>query len=202
MDDNVGILGGSFNPIHIGHIVMCQYVYEELNLNKIYLMPNENPPHKKNKKMLDGFSRLKMCEIVASKNDFLDIIDYEIGNQKTNFTIDTINYLTENKFNNKNIFFIVGSDSLMQINTWKNYEKLLKSINIVCIMRSETNNLDVIKKIDEINNKFQKKIIIVKMPLIQISSTDIRNRIDMGKSIKDMVDRDVLKYIDKMNLYK
>ncbi len=90
----------------------------------------------------------------------------------------------------------------MQIYTWKNYKKLLKLIDIVCIMRPEPINQDVIRKIDEINNRFQKKIIIVKMPLIQISSTDIRNRIAMGKSVKYMVDKDVLEYIDEMNLYK
>jgi|LGOV01.1.fsa_nt_gb nicotinate-nucleotide adenylyltransferase len=202
MNNNIGILGGSFNPIHIGHIIMSQYVYEELNLSNVYLMPNENPPHKKDEKMLDGLKRLKMCNIVASQNEFLDVIDCEIGNEKTNFTIDTIEYLINNQFKNKKIYFIIGSDSLMQIYTWKNYKKLLKLIDIVCIMRPEPINQDVIRKIDEINNRFQKKIIIVKMPLIQISSTDIRNRIAMGKSVKYMVDKDVLEYIDEMNLYK
>ena len=202
MNNNIGILGGSFNPIHIGHIIMSQYVYEELNLSEVYLMPNENPPHKKDEKMLDGLTRLKMCNIVASQNEFLDIIDCEIGNEKTNFTIDTIEYLINNQFKNKKIYFIIGSDSLMQIYTWKNYEKLLKLIDIVCVMRPEPINQDVIRKIDEISNKFQKKIITVKMPLIQISSTDIRNRIAMGKSVKYMVDKDVLEYIGEMNLYK
>jgi nicotinate-nucleotide adenylyltransferase len=202
MNYNIGILGGSFNPIHIGHITMCQYVSDELNLNKVYLMPNENPPHKTNENMLSGLIRLKMCELVIANNKFLDVIDYEIGNKNKNYTIDTLKKLLKNEFKNKNIYFIIGADSLMNIETWKNYEELLELINIVCIMRPKASFSEVNKKIDEINGKFNNKVIVVKMPLIQISSTSIRNRIRNNKSVKHMLDADVLKYINEMNYYK
>ncbi len=202
MNNNIGILGGSFNPIHIGHIIMCQYVSDELNLNKIYLMPNENPPHKTNENMLSGLIRLEMCKLVAANNKFLDVIDYEIGNKNTNYTIDTLKKLLKNEFKNKNIYFIIGADSLINIETWKNYEELLALVNIVCIMRPKASFSEANKKINKINHKFSNKIIVVKMPLIQISSTSIRNRRKNNKSVKYMLDDDVLKYINKMNYYK
>lgn len=201
MTKKIGILGGSFNPIHIGHILMCRYTYEQLNLQKVYLMPNEKPPHKKDHKMLSADHRLNMCKIVEKNNDFLETISVEIGNNKTNYTVETMEYLLKNKFRNCEIYFIVGADSILQIETWRAYEKLFQLINFVCIMRPSYNHEKVENKIQFLEAKYNIVISKIKMPLIGLSSTDVRNRISEKKSVKYMLDSDVIDYIHTNSLF-
>lgn len=201
MTKKIGILGGSFNPIHIGHILMCRYTYEQLNLEKVYLMPNEKPPHKKDHRMLPADHRLNMCKIVEKNNDFLETISVEIGNNKTNYTVETMEYLLKNRFENCEINFIVGADSILQIETWREYEKLFELINFVCIMRPTYNCDDVENKIEFLERKYNITIEKIEMPLIGLSSTDIRNRILENKSVEYMLDSDVIDYIRSNNLF-
>jgi nicotinate-nucleotide adenylyltransferase len=201
MTRKIGILGGSFNPIHIGHILMCRYTYEQLNLEKVYLMPNEKPPHKKDQSMLEAVHRLNMCKIIEESNDFLGTISVEIGNNKTNYTVETMERLLKGKFKNFKIYFIVGADSLLQIETWRAYEKLFKLINFVCIMRPNYEENQVENKIDSLEKKYNINVERVNMPLIGISSTDIRDRILQGKSVKYMLDSEIIDYVHENNLF-
>ena len=202
MTKKIGILGGSFNPIHIGHILMSRYTYEQLDLGKVYLMPNEKPPHKEDELMLDAVHRLNMCKIVDENNDFLETIAVEIGNNKTNYTVETMKHLLSKKFRNSEIYFIVGADSLLQIETWREYKKLFELINFVCIMRPTYDLEKVENKISQLEEKYDIKINRIEMPLIGISSTNIRNRILENKSVKYMLDSDVIDYIDSNNLFR
>lgn len=201
MADKVGILGGSFNPIHNGHISICKEAYMKLGLDKVYLMPNENPPHKKNQKLLCGKKRLDMCKIVASKYDFIDVIEDEIGSNKTNYTIDTIKSLIKGKLADKEIYFIIGADTLLQIETWKSYNELLNLIKIICLMRPGFDKIKINKKIELLNNKFNNSIIKLETELFLASSTKIRNNIK-NEEILNMLDDNVLKYINEKKLYR
>jgi len=201
MSKKIGILGGSFNPIHIGHILMCRYTYEQLDLEKVYLMPNEKPPHKKDQAMLAADHRLNMCKLVQKNNDFLETISVEIGNDKTHYTIETMEHLLENKFKNYEIYFIVGADSILQIETWREYEKLFQLINFVCIMRPSYNEETVENKISSLEQQYNITIERIEMPLIGLSSTNIRNRIMEKKSIKYMLDSDIIDYIHSNSLF-
>ena len=202
MSKKIGILGGSFNPIHIGHILMCRYSFEQLDLEKVYLMPNEKPPHKmEDQSMLSAVHRLNMCQIVQNNNDFLETISVEIGNNKTNYTVETMAYLLENQFKNCEIYFIVGADSILQIETWREYEKLFQLIKFVCIMRPSYNKEIVENKINSLEQKYDITIERIEMPLIGLSSTNIRNRISANKSIKYMLDSDVIDYIYSNGLF-
>lgn len=202
MTRKIGILGGSFNPIHIGHILMCRYTYEQLNLDKVYLMPNERPPHKKNQSMIDASHRLNMCNIVEKNNDFLETIAVEIGNDRTNYTVETMEHLLKGRFKNCEIYFIIGADSLLQIETWREYKKLFKLIKFVCIMRPNYNQEKVKNKMAFLEKKYEVKIERIKMPLIGLSSTNIRNRILENKSVEYMLDSDVINYIHTNNLFR
>lgn len=202
MKKRVGILGGSFNPIHIGHIFMCQYTYEALSLDKVYLLPNEKPPHKKSDYMLSGKQRLALCERVKNNNDYIDVLDHEIGLNETHYTYETMQALKTKEFKDTTIYFIIGADSLLQIKTWKNYEALFNLVNIVCIMRPSSNYQQVIKEKNAIEKEYDTVIEIVDMPLIELSSTDIRKRILKEKSIKYMVDPDVETYIMENKLFR
>ena len=202
MSKKIGILGGSFNPIHIGHILMCRYTYEQLDLEKVYLMPNEKPPHKKeDQSMLSAIHRLNMCKIVQNNNNFIETISVEIGNNKTNYTVETMEHLLENKFKNYEIYFIVGADSILQIETWREYEKLFQLINFVCIMRPSYNEETVENKISSLEQQYNITIERIEMPLIGLSSTNIRNRIMEKKSIKYMLDSDIIDYIHSNSLF-
>jgi len=202
MKSKIGILGGSFNPIHIGHILMCQYAFEQLDLEKVYLMPNEKPPHKDESFMINADERLQMCRIIEKKNDFIETISTEIGNNKTNYTVKTMEKLLKGKFKDHMIYFIIGADSLIQIETWKAYEKLFDLITLVCVMRPAFDQEEVLSKIKTLEDKFKIKIEQVEMPLIGLSSTDIRNRINNNKSVKYMLDSDVIDYIQSNSLFR
>jgi nicotinate-nucleotide adenylyltransferase len=202
MTKKIGILGGSFNPIHIGHILMCRYSYEALDLEKVYLMPNEKPPHKKeDESMLSAVHRLNMCKIVQKNNDFIETISVEIGNNKTNYTIETVEYLLDNQFKNYEIYFIVGADSMLEIETWREYERLFQLINFVCVMRPSYNEDNVESKINFLEEKYDITIDRIEMPLIGLSSTNIRDRILEKKSIKYMLDSEVIDYIYSNSLF-
>jgi len=201
MTKKIGILGGSFNPIHIGHILMCRYTFEQLNLEKVYLMPNEKPPHKKDQSMLTADHRLNMCKIVQKNNKFIETISVEIGNNKTNYTVETMERLLKGRFQDCKIYFIVGADSLLQIETWRAYEKLFDLISFVCIMRPSYNKEEVENKILFLEEKYNIIIEKIKMPFICLSINDICNRILKKKSVKYMLDSDVIDYIHTNSLF-
>ncbi|MGM0378461.1 MAG: nicotinate-nucleotide adenylyltransferase [Bacillota bacterium] len=202
MSEKIGILGGSFDPIHIGHIIMAQYAYESLKLDNIYLLPNSNPPHKNKIDLSKANKRLKMCELVSKNNKFIKTLDYEINKEGICYTIDTINYFKKNDFENKEIYFIIGGDSLKNIETWKSYKTLLKKVTFTCIKRIGYLDKEFDEKVNKLKKDFNCNIEIIEMPYLDISSTMIRQRFKNDLSIKYMVDSNVLDYINKYNLYK
>lgn len=202
MNKKIGILGGSFDPIHIGHIIMAQYAYESLKLDNVYLLPNSNPPHKNELKLSDASKRLKMCQLVSKKNKFIDTLDYEVNKKGICYTIDTINYFKKNIFKNDEIYFIIGGDSLKNIETWKSYKNLLKKVTFTCVKRKGYLDNDFDNKVKKLENDLNCNIEVIEMPYFEISSTIIRKRVKNNLSIKYMVDSNVLKYIEKNNLYK
>lgn len=197
---NIGILGGTLDPIHIGHTIVAQSALNELNLDKIVFMPSGNPPHKDIKNISTNFHRKNMIELAINSNKDFMFSDFEMNRSGIIYTSDTLRMI--NEINGElNLFFIMGADSLLAIETWHNPKEIFKYCTIVVADRDYQYNKTT-KYIDELKKKYDAKIEFIKSPLIHISSSDIKNLIKENKSIKYLVDDKVRDYIIENQLYK
>ncbi|RKY84868.1 nicotinate (nicotinamide) nucleotide adenylyltransferase [candidate division KSB1 bacterium] len=193
---SIGVFGGIFNPIHTGHLIICEFVKEEIKLDKILFVPTAVPPHKNSQNIISIEHRISMVNLAINKNKNFDIYRKEAQINRVSFTIDTIKQISED-FNagKENIYLIIGEDNYYNLDTWKEPDKIVRICNVVVVPRglSEKNKME---------NRFRKYCIFLDTPIIDISSTLVRNRIRKGKSIKYLVPEEVEEYILKHRLYK
>ena len=189
----VGLFGGTFNPVHMGHLIITEWIRERFALQKIIFIPAFLPPHKIKKNITDIKHRLAMLTLAIADNPYFEISDVEIREEKTAYTIDTLRILSK-KY--KDLYFIIGEDSLRDFPTWKNPEEILEIANIVvACRRGFSDNGARVSYPDS-------RILFCNSPEVAISSTQIRQRVREGKSIRNLVHPSVEEYIAKNNLYK
>lgn len=189
----IGIFGGTFDPIHKGHIEIARYIYKKLKLDKVIFIPAGKPPHKK-RCYATGLQRLTMIKSAIKKYPHFYVSDLEIKKKGKSYTIETISAIKKEYKEKSLIFFILGSDALQEIKIWKNYQRLLLLCQLVVVNRTGF----VLKKVPP---KILDRIIKIKMSPISISSTKIRNAIKNKKSIKSLITPKVAQYIYKNRLY-
>ena len=179
----IGIMGGTFNPIHIGHLILANSALEELELDKVLFMPSKRPPHKENDNILDEETRCKMVEASIADNAKFELSDIELKRDKTTYTVDTLNELKDSG----ELYFIMGADSYVNLEKWYKYEDIFKMATIVVGVRKDmySSELDELKAYYE--NKYSGRIHILSMPNIEVSSTDLRHRFIHNRSIKYFV---------------
>lgn len=197
----IGIMGGTFNPIHLGHLVLSEYIRDEMGLDKIIFIPTGNPPHKDSSKIISGVHRKAMVELSIEDNSYFTLSDIELERTEKSYTIDTIHEL-KNMYKDDSLIMIIGADSLMDIERWREPSKLLNAIDIIVADRVLRDEEDVVEEIARLNLKYSVGIRYFHTPLIEISSTQIRDRSNNGKSIKYLVKKEVYNYILENNLYK
>jgi len=131
----IGILGGTFNPIHIGHLAIAEWSYEKLKLDKVIFVPTYLPPHKSSRGVIDAKTRYKMVELAIKDNPHFEISDFEIKKGGKSYSIDTVRYFSE-KFNkDTKLYFIIGEDCLSTLHKWKEIEKLVSLASFVVVNR-------------------------------------------------------------------
>lgn len=193
MSQKLCIFGGTFNPVHIGHLLIAEYVLEEFELDKILFVPAFIPPHKDELISATSFHRLKMIKFVVKNNKNFMCSDFEIKRKTKSYTIDTLKYF----FNQKDkLYFLMGNEWLEKFNTWYEYRKIFDLADIIIVRRDRKKI-----KIPFFLKEFKKKLHFSQNPVIEISSTTIRERRRKGLSIRYMVPSKVLEYINKHNLY-
>lgn len=202
MNKKIGLLGGSFNPVHYGHLILAQEAKEKFNLDQVYLIPNGNPPHKTPGNLLDGKLRLNMCQLAVQDSQGLGVLALEINNKSINYTVNTLEQLKQEQFENDELYFIVGADSILELKTWKNYKKIFKYTKFICAYRPNYDLIKLEEKIDDYSKKFNATIYLLNMSLVDISSTQIRQLINEGKSIQGLTPEPVINFIEENNLYK
>lgn len=190
---NLCVYGGTFDPIHFGHLILANYIKEELDVDKFIFIPSFLPPHKTNKTHTPFDHRLKMLELAIGNSDDFLISDIEYKRKGLSYSHITIDELREH-YSPENLYFLIGGDSLRDLHQWKNPEKIMNTAKIVVVGRPGSDY-------SEVDQNILNKVKIIKSPLIEISSTDIRSRIKTGKSIKYMVPEIVEKYIIENGLY-
>ena len=194
MNKNVGLYFGTFNPIHVGHLIIANHMVENSDLDEIWMVVTPHNPFKKKKSLLDNHHRLEMVYSATEGYDKIIPSNIEFNLPQPNYTVLTLANLSE-KHPNHNFSLIMGEDNLKSFHKWKNYETILEHYNIYVYPR-------ISEGIVETQFDNHPKIKMVKAPIIEISSTMIRKGISEGKNIRPLLSDGVWKYIDDMNFYK
>ena len=187
----IAIYGGSFNPMHIGHEKIVDYVLNNLNMDKIIIIPVGIPSHRENN-LEQSDTRLKICKEIFKGNKKIEVSDIEIKSEGKSYTYDTLLKLIDLYGENNEFFEIIGEDSLKSLKTWKNYEELLKICKFVVFRRKDDKNIQIDEEF--LNNK---NIIILENEYYDISSTEIRNMVKNNEDISAFVNKKVKKLIEK-----
>lgn len=195
----IGLYGGTFDPIHIGHLIVLENTLNFMGLDKIIVLPSSNPPHKQNKKKTDTSIRVEMVKAAIEDNPKLELSTFEANDDSVIYTHQTLDYF-KNKYPEHEFYYIMGEDSFMTIDSWRNYEKILNDHLIVFARTSIEKDSDLVKKIEQIK-KDNEKIYLIDNLNINISSTLIRDLVKENKSIKYLVPDPVYKLIKEYELY-
>ena len=187
----IAIYGGSFNPMHIGHEKIVDYVLNNLNMDKIIIIPVGIPSHRENN-LEQSDTRLKICKEIFKGNKKIEVSDIEIKSEGKSYTYDTLLKLMDLYGENNEFFEIIGEDSLKSLKTWKNYEELLKICKFIVFRRKDDKNIQIDEEF--LNNK---NIIILENEYYDISSTEIRNMVKNNEDISAFVNNKVKKLIEK-----
>lgn len=198
MSDKTAIFGGTFDPVHNGHLMMAKYAYERFGLKRVVFLPNGNPPHKRNCFVTDAVHRYNMVKAATDGFNNFIVSDYEIAKKGYSYSLYTMRHFR--KKYGKDTFFIIGADSLCSIDKWYEYETLLKENKFIVFYRSSENDGDFLRCVEKYRN-FGADITIADMPKISVSSTEIRIKLSKGIYGGLPLDGKVLKYITENGLY-
>lgn len=199
----VGIFGGSFDPIHLGHLILAESCLEQARLDEIIFMPSNMAPHKREGAFATDRQRIEMIDLAIGGHPGFRRSSMEIDRDGVSFTVDTLSELTGERPDDE-LFFLMGADSLEQFHTWREPEQILKLATPLIVGRPGANTVDLDKLTAFANEERIKyfKELSVESPLIDISSTDIRRRASSELSIRFLVPRPVEKYIETQNIYR
>jgi len=200
---SIGIMGGTFDPIHLGHLVIAEEVRIQFKLDKVIFVPTGHPPHKSAASVTNPEHRYLMTVLATMNNPYFTVSRVEIDCLKgTTYTIDTIRFFKEYFGGDVNLYFITGADAIMEITSWKDYKELVS----ICHFIAATRPGYTLKKVkDTIRKKCPEvleQISVLEIPAMQISSTLIRERVRAGKPIKYLTPDSVTAYIYKNGLYR
>ena len=190
----IGILGGTFDPIHLGHLVLAEQVKEKLKLDRVIFIPCLRSPHKTRQKLSPARDRFRMTQLALEGNSSFAVSDVELKRKGLSYTVDTLTEL-KNLYPSSQIYFLTGSDVVDELGAWKDPRQLYTLAKVVIATRPGFDHFDR-------RNRFVKKSIVVPITGIDISSSEIRQRVKKGKSMKYLVPSEVEKYIKKRGLYR
>ncbi|UCB51819.1 MAG: nicotinate-nucleotide adenylyltransferase [Candidatus Zixiibacteriota bacterium] len=190
----IGILGGTFDPIHLGHLVLAEQVKEKLKLDQVIFIPCSRSPHKTRQKLSPAQDRFRMTRLALEGNLGFSVSDIELKRKGLSYTVDTLKEL-EDLYPNSQMYFLTGSDVLNEFGTWKDPKQIYRLAKVVIATRPGFDEFDR-------RNRFAKKSIVVPITGIDVSSSEIRRRVKKGKSIKYLVPSRVEDFIRKKKLYQ
>ena len=195
---NIAVFGGTFDPVHLGHLIIAEQAYNSFNLDKVIFMPAGNPPHKSDINITSEQHRLNMLKLAVKDNSHFEISEWELSQDSKSYTVDTLKYM-KSKFPEQNIYFIIGADSLYEIFEWKQPEYILENANLIVALRPEYSIDNIFN--DQRYNPYRGNIDLLDNCLIDISSTKIRKLAASGKSIRYLTLEKVIEYIENNELY-
>lgn len=196
----IGIMGGTFNPIHMGHLLMAQYAKEYADLDAVIFIPAGCPYMKAGSEILDGQARLQMVQLAIQGEDAFWASDIEIKRSGNTYTYETLQELSK-IFPHAELYFVVGADSLFSLENWVYPEKILENCILIAAARNGS-GMDVLEnKRRDLVEHFGGEILLMDFPAIDISSTLIRKRVKNRNSVRYMTPDKVIEYIETNELY-
>lgn len=192
----VGLYFGTFNPVHIGHLVIANHMVQYTDLDEVWMVVTPHSPLKKKKGLLEDFHRIHMVNLAISGYDYLRASDIEFNLTQPNYTVNTMAHLRE-RFPKYEFALLMGEDNLDSFPKWKNYEHLLEQYKLYVYPRIYDNELEKSPLLAHPNVK-----LVENAPIMEISATFIRNAVKEGKNIQPLLDKEVWKYIDHNLFYK
>jgi nicotinate-nucleotide adenylyltransferase len=196
-----GLFGGTFDPIHFGHLYIAQEALHKLNLDSLVFMPSGNPPHKTNREKTDAFIRYELVNMAIRDEKKFVSSSYEIDSQGLSYTYKTLEYLRHME-PNTNWYLITGVDCLMELNFWKNVDEIFRLCTLVVFNRLGYKKDNILKQKKVVEEKYNIKIIFLDINPIDISSTNIKKMLKDGKNVSHLLPMNVLNTILELGLYK
>lgn len=197
----IGIMGGTFDPIHYGHLVAAEGARHHFDLDLVIFVPAARPPHKGKRDITDPAHRLNMTVLATGSNANFEVSDVEIKRQGTSYTIDTVNFFRQS-WPDSIIYFITGADAVLEILTWHRVQELLDRCFFIAATRPGYRLENLAGSLKGLPSRHINKISVMEVPALAISSTDIRNRVEKGKPIKYLLPEEVENYIYEKGLYR
>lgn len=195
------IFGGTFDPIHVGHLHIAYEALYNLNLDKVIFMPSGNPPHKMDRVVTAAELRYKMVEVAIQKEPLFELSDYEINNSSVSYTYKTMEHFDylepETEW-----YFLVGVDSLMDLKKWKNVHIILQHSKLAVFSRPGYANEDIIEMKKFIEETYKQEIIYLEMPILDISSTVIKKKMNLNRQVDYLLPCGVQEIINNYHIYK
>ena len=195
----VGIIGGTFDPIHLAHIYIAEEAKKKLNLDKVIFIPAGIQPLKTDKKVTEASLRLEMVQKAIEGKIGFEVSDYEIKKEGKSYTYKTLEHFYKEY---KDLYFITGADCLLDIDKWKEIEKIFSLCKFVVFTRPGYNNNELVNKKRFVEEKYNGDIILLEVPGIHISSTEIREKIINNEKVDDILPAVVLDIIKEKGLYR
>ena len=193
-----GILGGSFNPPHLGHLQIAEAVYREFGLSEVLLLPLGTPPHKRD--IAPKEARREMCRMLVQAGEGLALCTMELEREGYTYTVDTLSAL--HKADPERVFYyIIGTDTLFQLESWRNFREVFRQTEFICVPRPGDAREAVLDKIRAMRRDYQKEILLASAAGPDISSTEVRERVARGQSTEGLLLPEVRSYIDQERLY-
>ena len=196
----IGIMGGTFDPIHIGHLILATRAMEQKKLDEVWFIPTGVSYLKSNKKVSDAADRYEMVKLAIGNTPGLKVSDIEINRAGNTYTYETLEQLKQ-EYADDEFYFIFGADCLFTIENWKYPERIFAAANIITAVRNDVPLEEIKSKISFLEEMYGAKIDLLKFDNLEISSSDIRSRIREGMSIKYIVPDSVIDYINDKKLY-
>jgi len=208
MSESIGILGGTFDPIHYGHLRSAVDVAESFNLSQIRLIPCARPPHRE-QPQATAEQRLEMLHLAVENNDLFKVDDRELHREGASYTVDTLLSLRQ-EFPQSPLYLIMGTDAFFHIQSWHRWDELLNLAHIVVMQRSG----EAVTMPEQLLNWYQNNLAIdetkqlaghiwpITVSQLEISATDIRTKIEQGLNAQFLLPEAVIRYIDKRHLYQ
>ena len=204
MPQRVGLFGGSFDPIHHGHLIVARAVAEKLDFDRIILLPTATPPHKDGESLADPTHRVRMVEAAIEDESLFELSDFDLTRKGPSYTIDTVACFQQRSAKQADWHWIIGADSLVELPSWHRIGALVDSCRIVTAARPGGEQIDWSTLQRALSDRQIRKLRegVVDTPRLDISSTDIRSRVRAGRSIRYLVPTAVRRYIADRGLYR
>ncbi len=200
MCKRIGILGGTFDPFHKGHFMLAKTAYEQFKLDEVWIMPNGNPPHKRNIEQTDFEIRCEMIRLAIKEAPYMVLCDYEGSEDSYHFTYQTLGEFKK-MYPDDEFYFIIGADSLRDFPTWREPGIISQLCTLLVACRDESGIADLKLKIAEMKERFGAECLIMNSPKVDAASSEIRVMVSEGKDIADYVGKEVSDYIKNEKLY-